>query len=163
MKACSSAMLGLLLCVAGVPACGGLQGEPGGAVADWSFIEQAESVQFGTPGGRRFRFVRSQPLVHEGRLYLYVSSVFTLGDDALDAVRSGEPVRVAVDGRIWDLSATALDSDAIQEILPSLLSGRMGVEAEGAHWDPAPARYPHTQIAQSFFELAADNPYPQSR
>jgi hypothetical protein len=149
-------MLGLLLCVAGVAACGGLEGEPGGAVDDWSFVEQAESVQFGTPGGRRFRFVRSQPLVHEGRLHLYVSSVFSVGDDALDAVRSGEPVRVAVDGRIWDLSATELGPDAIQELLPSLLQKRLRVEAEGARWDPAPARYPGAQIGQWFFALDAE-------
>jgi len=74
------------------------------------------------------------------RQYLSVSSVFILTDDVLDAVRSGELVRVAVDGRISDLSATELGPDAIQEILPSLLHKRLRVEAEGARWDPEPRR-----------------------
>ena len=149
------AALGLAALAFTALACGGLEGEPGGPVDDWSFVEQAASVEFATAGGRRFRFVRRQPLVHEGRLYLYASSVFTLSDTALDAVRAGEPVRLAVDGRVWDLHATPLGPPAIQAILPSLLRKRLRVEAHGARWDPAPPRYPGTQIGQWLFALEA--------
>lgn len=89
------------------------------------------------------------------RTWLGLSTAPGGPDDALDAVRSGALVRVAVDGQISDLSATELGPDAIQEILPSLLHKRMRVEAEGARWDPAPARYPGTQIGQRFFALEA--------
>jgi hypothetical protein len=88
-------------------ACAGpLEGEMATeAVEDWSFLAQADDLELATAGGRRFRAVQAGPLVHEGELYLHASTIFSLGDAALEellaggGVRARAAARAAQDGR----------------------------------------------------------------
>ncbi len=63
-------------------------------VADWSFVSDAQDVAFTTASGDSFTTVAAQPIVHEGDLYLSVSTFLTFGDDALDAILEGEGVQM---------------------------------------------------------------------
>ncbi len=122
-------------------------------VADWSFVEDAEDVAFATAGGETFTTVVANPIVHEGDLYLSVSTIFTLSDDALDAILAGEGLRMLADGKVYDLSATHLTEPRdIDPILPALVRAN-GIEATGIRWDPKPQRYPGTQIGRWFLRL----------
>ncbi len=122
-------------------------------VSDWSFVSEAKDVAFRTANGKSFTRVLLSPVVHEGRLYLDVMTIFISGDDGLEAVLSGEGVRMRADGTIYELSATHLtDPRDIDPILPTLMR-KSGVEATGVRWDPEPARYPGTQVDRWFFRL----------
>ena len=59
-------------------------------VVDWSFVATAQDVAFTAAGGETFTTVVANPVVHEGKLYLSVSTLFTFDDDALDAILAGE-------------------------------------------------------------------------
>jgi len=134
---------------------GALEGEPATApVADWSFVSGAEDVALATQGGRRFRSVVATPLVHEGDLYLHVSTLFSLDDGALEELLAGGGLVLRAGGRLYDLRAIRLtDAREIERILPTLVREEMNVEASGLRWDPQPARYPGTQLRQWFFRL----------
>ena len=122
-------------------------------VSDWSFVATAQDVAFTAAGGETFTTVAANPIVHEGKLYLSVSTLFTFGDDALDAILAGEGVRMRADGKVYDLSATHLTKARdIDPILPALVRAN-GIEATGIRWDPAPERYPGTQMGRWFFRL----------
>ena len=133
---------------------GALEGEVvNDPVADWSFVANAKDVAFRTAGDESFTTVSANPIVHEGELYLSVSTVLTLGDDALDATLAGEGIRMRADSRIYDLSATHLTEPRdIDPILPILVRAN-GMEATGIRWDPEPERYPGTQMQRWFFRL----------
>ena len=133
---------------------GGLEGEVvSDPVADWSFVADAQDVAFETAGGENFITVSANPIVHDGDLYLSVSSIFTLGNDAVDATLAGEGIRMRADGKIYDLSATHLtEAREIDPILPTLVRAN-GREAPGIRWDPKPERYPGTQMQRWFFRL----------
>jgi hypothetical protein len=125
-----------------------------GPVDDWSFVAEAEDVELTTAGGRRFRTVVAGPLVHDGDLYLHASTIFDLGDAALEEVLAGGGVRLLVDGKIYELAARRLTTAAeIDPVLLTLVRQNLKVEATGIRWDPEPARYPGTQIRQWFFRL----------
>ena len=137
-------------------ACSGpLEGDPvAGPISDWSFVSDAESLTVATESGRRFRSVLTSPFVHEGGLYLHVSTIFTLGDSALEELLAEGSLQLLADGRLYDLRATRLDArQEIDPLLPTLLRENMKVEATGARWDPTPERYPGTQVRQWFFRL----------
>ena len=135
---------------------GGLDGEVvTNPVADWSFVTDAEDVAFAAASGETFTLVGANPIVHEGELYLTVSSLFTFRDDALDAILAGEGLRMRADGKVYDLSATHLtDPRDIDPLLPTLVRAN-GMEATGVRWDPEPSRYPGTQMPRWFFRLAS--------
>lgn len=146
--------LAVAVLLASALGCGsGLEGEPGGPVSDWSFVRDAESVEFGAADGTPLRFVLAHPLVVDGRLYLRALTVFPLEHPALDAILEEGRARVAVDGRVWELRAVRLTkAEEIDPLLPELLR-QSHMVATGAHWDPTPARYPGTQVKQWFLRL----------
>ena len=122
-------------------------------VVDWSFVANAKDVAFTTAGGQTFTNVVADPIVHEGKLYLGVSSLLTFGDGALDAILAGEGVRMRADGKVYDLLATHLtEAREVDPILPTLIRAN-GIEATGIRWDPEPERYPGTQMGRWFFRL----------
>jgi hypothetical protein len=130
---------------------GELVSEP---VADWSFLAGAGDVELATASGRRFRTVQAEPFVHEGALYLYVSTILPGSDAALGELHSGGELRLRAQGRVYPLRATELTRGAeIDPILPSLVRNTMAIEATGLRWDPEPARYPGTQIRRWLFRL----------
>lgn len=123
-------------------------------VEDWSFVAGADDVELATEAGRRFRTVAAGPLVHEGELYLHVSTIFQLDDAALDEVLAGGGVRLATGGRVYPLAARHLTEPVeIERVLPTLVRENLEVEATGIRWDPEPERYPGTQVRQWFFRL----------
>ena len=123
-------------------------------VADWSFLGEAGDVALATASGRRFRTVQAVPFVHEGALYLRVSTILPTSDAALDELRAGAELRLRAQGHVHPLRAIELTRAAeIDPILPSLVRDTLAIEATGLRWDPDPARYPGTQIRQWFFRL----------
>lgn len=135
-------------------ACGsGLEGEPGGAVEDWSFVRDAESVAFGAADGTPVRRVLAHPLVLDGRLHLRALTVFAVEDPALAAILETGRARVAVDGRVWTVRAVRLTrAEQIDPLLPELL--RLShLEATAPRWEPTTPRYPGTQVQQWFLRL----------
>ena len=122
-------------------------------VADWSFVSDAQDVAFTTASGDSFTTVAAQPIVHEGDLYLSISTFLTLGDDALDAILEGEGVRMRANGKIYPLSATHITEPRdVDPILPVLVR-KNGFAATGIRWDPQPERYPGTQMGRWFLRL----------
>jgi hypothetical protein len=147
----SLALALLLAAGCSAPLEGGLVAEQ---VSDWSFLSGAEGLTFATPSGQRFRSVLTSHLVHDGGLYLHVSTIFSLADGALDELLAGGELQLLADGRLYDLRATRLEGpEMIDPILPTLLGENLKVETTGARWDPTPERYPGTQIRQWFFRL----------
>ena len=134
---------------------GTLEGElVEGPVADWSFVGDAESVQFATAGGQRFRAVAVDAFPHDGGLYLHVMTFLTWDDAALEEIADGGGLRMQTGGKVYALEATPLTRAAeIEAILPTLVRDRMQIEARGIRWDPESARYPGTQLRQWFFRL----------
>ena len=133
---------------------GGLEGEVvTDPVTDWSFVANTKDVAFTTARGQTFTIMVANPIVHEGKLYLSVSSLLAFGDGALDAILAGEGVRMRADGKVYDLSATRLtEARDVDPILPTLVRAN-GIEATGIRWDPEPERYPGTQMGRWFFRL----------
>jgi hypothetical protein len=128
-------------------------------VSDWSAVASAGEVAFATESGHRFRAVAAEPLVHEGELYLHVTSFLPYGDDALDAVLAGERIEMSADGKLYLLRATRLTETAdIDRILPTFVRKSLKIEATGVRFDPKPARYPGTQARQWFFRLESAPP-----
>lgn len=122
-------------------------------VTDWSFVANTKDVAFTTARGQPFTIMVANPIVHEGKLYLSVSSLLNFSDGALDAILAGEGVWMRVDGKLYDLSATRLtDARDIDPILPTLIRAN-GMVATGIRWDPEPERYPGTQMGRWFFRL----------
>jgi hypothetical protein len=134
---------------------GGLAGDPvTEPVSDWSFVADAEDLAFETTSGETFTWAAAGGLVHEGELFLHVSTIFTVEDDALTSILAGDGVRMHADGKLYDLRATRLtDAAAIERILPTLVREQMKVEATGVRWEPESERYPGTQVRQWFFRL----------
>ncbi len=146
--------LGVLALACGSPLEGELVSEP---VRDWSFARGAEDVAFETPGGARFQRVLAETYVHDGTLYLLVSTIFSAEDAALNETLAGGRVRARIAGKLYDLRATRLErAEDIDPFLPSLLRETMGMESQGARWDPLPDRYPGTQMRRWFFRLESD-------
>jgi hypothetical protein len=142
--------LGLALACS-APLEGELASEP---VADWSFLAGADDVALATAGGRRFRTVQAAPFVHQGALYLYVSTILPGSDAALRELRGGAELRLRTRGRVHPLRATELTTGAeIDPILPTLVRETFSIEGTGLRWDPEPARYPGTQIRRWLFRL----------
>jgi hypothetical protein len=126
-------------------------------VADWSFVADATDVVFATAGGDSFTTVIANPIVHDGALYLSVSTIFTLDDSALDAVLAGDGLRMRADGKVYSLTARLLtEARDIDPILPALVQAN-GYEATGIRWDPNPERYPGTQMSRWFFRLESES------
>lgn len=142
------------LLLAGAIACGsGLDGVPGGAVDDWSFVRDADSVAFASADGTRTRLVLAHPLVVDGRLHLRAMTIFPARDPAIEAILAEGRAQIAVDGRVWQVRAVPLTrAEEIDPLLPELL--RLShVEATAPRWDPDPSRYPGTQVQQWFIRL----------
>lgn len=140
-----------LVLACSAPLEGELVGEP---VDDWTFAAGSDDIDFESPGGLRFRRVLVDTHVYDGALYLVVSTIFSAEDAALDEVLAGGRVRARIEGKRYDLRAARLErAEDIDPFLPSLLRESMGIESEGARWDPEPERYPGTQVRQWFFRL----------
>ena len=149
MRRCALPLLWMLACSA--PLEGERASEP---VTDWSFVADADDVVFATPDGARFRSVQTSPLVHDGNLYLHVSTILSLNDPALDALLEGRGLQMLTGGRLYEFRTRRLETAReIDPLLPDLVRDDLKVEATGIRWDPEPERYPGTQVHQWFFAL----------
>lgn len=141
-----------LLFALGCP--GPLEGERGaGRVADWSAVLAAADLELATASGRRFRVVRAKPFVHAGALHLQAYTIFDASDAALDELLESGRLDLRANGRVHALGATHLTTAAEIEPLLATLVRAMAMEATGLRWDPAPARYPGTQVRLWLFRL----------
>lgn len=133
----------------------GVSGDPvTGPVGDLTFVAEAEDVAFATGSGKSLRGVRVRPFVADGALHLWISTLFELGSGAADALAAEGELQIATGGKLYRARAVRLETpEAIGAVLPVLL--REGFDAEAAHvrWDPAPERYPGTQLRQWFFRV----------
>jgi len=123
-------------------------------VADWSFVTEADDVTFASVDGARFRAVQVFPVVHDGHLYLHVSTILSLDDAGLDALLEGQGLHMRTGGRLYEFQPRRLSTPAeIDPLLRTLVRDNLKVEATGVRWDPEPERYPDTQVRQWFFRL----------